>query len=158
MDQIKNLKIVILVMGVLVILVIVRYTNQNIFKQKADSAIEATQNYSNLITPNRLNKLTTPYLVVDLGSRTRNDSITFKHSVQIPFDRLLDEANRKIMKDEPGALILCSDDLATASRAWIILNQLGYKNLRILTSDINPEALKYKFQPDTMARLEQDSL
>ena len=48
---IKNLSIVILAIGVLLILVIVRYANPHIFKQKVKSVIEATQNNSNIITP-----------------------------------------------------------------------------------------------------------
>jgi len=158
MDQLKKLRIVILAIGVLLILVIVRYANPTIFKQKVKSAIEATQNNSNIITQDQLNQLTTPYLVIDLGSLTRHNSPLFQHAVQIPFEQLLDKANRKILQDEPGLLILFSEDLATASKAWVILNQMGYKKLRILTPEANPELLKYKFQPDTTARLEQDSM
>jgi hypothetical protein len=158
MKLIKNLSIVILAIGVLLILVIVRYANPHIFKQKVKSVIEATQNNSNIITRDQLSQMTTPYLVIDLGDQTRRDSTVFQHFIKIPFGQLLDKANRKIIQDEPGALLLFSDDPAIASRAWVILNQLGYKDLRILTPDPNHEVLKYKFQPDTTARLEQDSL
>jgi hypothetical protein len=158
MNQLKNLRIVILAIGVLLVLVIVRSTNPHIFKQKVKSAIEAAQNNSNIITPGQLNQLTTPYLVIDLGSPAKQNSPVFQHSVQIPFEKLLDKANRKILQDATGSLILFSEDLATASKAWVILNQMGYKNLKILTPDPNQEVLKYKFQPDTTARLEQDSM
>jgi hypothetical protein len=48
--------------------------------------------------------------------------------------------------------------VSTASKAWVILNQLGYQNVVVLSPEENPEQLKYKFQPDTMVRLEQDSM
>jgi hypothetical protein len=158
MNQLKNLKIVILVIVVLLILVIFRNSDQNLFKKDAKTAIEAAKNNSHLIMLNQLQKLTDPYLVIDLGSEARQDSLQFQHSIQIPFETLLDKANRKILNEANGTLILFSDDVATASKAWMILNQLGYKNLLILTSEENPEELKYKFQPDTTARLEQDSI
>lgn len=158
MDHLRKLRIVILAIGVIVILVIVRYANPSVFKQKVKSAIEATQNNSNIITQDQLNQLTTPYLVIDLGGKTRHDSPVFQHTLIVPFEQLLDKANLKILQDEQGLLILFSEDLATASKAWVIMNQMGYKKLRILTPEANPELFKYKFQPDTTARLEQDSM
>ena len=158
MNRIKSLKIIILVIGVLLVLVIVRNSDRKVFKEKAKTAVEAARNNSNLITINQLKKLTTPYLIIDIGSEPRPDSLQFQHAVKITFSQLLDKANRKVLDEASGELILYADDIATISRAWVILNQLGYKNLRILTFDNNSEELKYKFQPDTTARLEQDSL
>ncbi|MEK7719499.1 MAG: hypothetical protein AAB347_07800 [Bacteroidota bacterium] len=158
MNRIKSLKIIILVIGILLILVIIRISDQNVFKEKAKTAVEAARNNSNLITVSQLKKLTTPYLIIDIGSEPRPDSLQFKHTVKITFSQLLDKANRKVLDDARGELIIYADDVATASRAWVILNQLGYKNLRMLTFENNPEELKYKFQPDTTARLEQDTM
>ena len=158
MNRIKSLKIIILVIGVLLVLVIVRNSDRKVFKEKAKTAIEAARNNSNLITINQLKKLTTPYLIIDIGSEPRPDSLQFQHAVKITFSQLLDKANRKVLDEASGELILYADDIATTSRAWVILNQLGYKNLRIILLEENPEALKYKFQPDTTARLEQDSI
>ena len=158
MDQIKSFRIVILVVGILLILVIVRNSDRNVFKEKAKTAVDAARNSSNLIALNQLKKLTSPYLIIDIGSEKRADSLQFQHAAKIAFNQLLDKANRKVLDEASGELILYADDDATASRAWVILNQLGYKNLRILVLEENPEALKYKFQPDTTARLEQDSM
>lgn len=158
MNRIKSLKIIIFVIGILLILVIIRISDQNVFKEKARTAVDAARNNNNLITVNQLKKLTAPYLIIDIGSEPRPDSLQFQHAVKITFSQLLDKANRKVLNEASGELILYADDDATASRAWVILNQLGYKNLRILTFENNPEELKYKFQPDTTARLEQDTM
>jgi hypothetical protein len=158
MSQIRNLKIIILIIGILLVLVIIRNSDRNVFKEKARTAVEATRNNSNLITLNQLKKLTSPYLIIDIGSEKRADSLQFQHAVKIAFSQLLDKANRKVLDEASGELILYADDIATTSRAWVILNQLGYKNLRILTIENSPEELKYKFQPDTTARLEQDTM
>ena len=158
MSLLKNLKIIIPVLMVLLILVIIRASDTNVFKEPVSKALEASQNNSNLITPDQLKLLSGSYLVIDLRNVSGHDSIQFQHRMQIPFEKILDRVNRDVLDQTKGDLILYADDLVTASKAWVILNQLGYKKLLILTSNVNPEELKYKFQPDTTARLEQDSL
>ncbi|HCY42916.1 MAG TPA: hypothetical protein DHV48_16495 [Prolixibacteraceae bacterium] len=158
MNQLKNLKIVVLVLVVLLILVIVRNSNQHIFKQEVKTALEAVQNNSNLISPEQLLQLKSKWLVVNIGADNLPDSLRIENSIRLPFENLLDRANRKILEEVEGDLILYSSDEATASKAWIILNQLGFENIFILNLGDNQEVLKYKFQPDTTARLEQDSI
>ena len=158
MQQFKNLKFVILIIVVLLILVIVRNSDQNLFKKDIKSAIEATQNNSNTLSLNQLRQLKGPWMVVNIGNIDLPDSVQVEHSMKIPFENLLDQTNRKILEEVNGDLILYSADVATASKAWVILNQMGFKNAFILNAGGNPEELKYKFQPDTTARLEQDSI
>lgn len=158
MSLLKNLKIIIPVIMALLILVIIRISDTNIFREPVRKALEATQSNGNLITLDQLKLLSGSYLVIDLRSVAIRDSIQFQHRKQIPFEKILDQDNRDVLDQTKGDLILYSDDAATASKAWVILNQLGYKKLLILTSNANTEELKYKFQPDTTARLEQDSI
>jgi len=158
MNQLKNLKVVILVIGILLVLVVVRVSDQNLFKKDAKTAIEATRNNSNVISFNQLRQQKNPWMVVNIGNSDIPDSMKIEHSMKIPFENMLDQANRKILEKVDGNLILYSADVATASKAWVILNQLGFKNVFILSAGENPEELKYKFQPDTSARLEQDSI
>jgi hypothetical protein len=158
MEQLKNLKFVILFIVVILILVIVRNSDRNLFKQDVKSAIEATQNNSNVLSPDQLHQLKGPWMVVNIGNSDLPDSIHAEHSIKIPFENLLDQTNRKILEGVDGKLILYSADVSTASKAWVILNQMGFKNVFILNSGENPEEIKYKFQPDTTVRLEQDSI
>lgn len=158
MHQLKKMKTVALALLLLLILVIIRITNPNVFKEPVKAAIDAARDNSNLITPERLKKMAGSSLVIDLDGLTRQDSLQFQHTLAIPLEQLLDKENRKILNEAKGAIVLFADDIATSSKAWVILNQLGYINLQILTLEENPEALKYQFQPDTTARLEQDPL
>ncbi len=158
MQQFKNLKFVILIIVVLLILVIVRNSDQNLFKKDIKSAIEATQNNSNILSRDQLHQMKGPWMVVNIGNSDLSDSVQVEHSIKIPFENLLDQTNRNILEGVNGDLILYSADVATASKAWVILNQMGFKNIFILNTGGNPEELKYKFQPDTTARLEQDSI
>jgi hypothetical protein len=158
MNLLKNLKIVIPVLVVLLILVLVRNSNQSVFKGDVKTAIEAAQNNSNLLSPNQVHELKSRWMVVNLENSELPDSLQLENSIRLPFENLLDKANRKILEDFEGDLVLYSADAAKASKAWVILNQLGFKKVFILNIGGNPEELKYKFQPDTTVRLEQDSI
>ena len=158
MSLLKKLTGILLILMGLLVLVVSRNSDPNVFREPVRKALEATQGKGNLITPDQLKLLSGSFLVIDLRSVAGRDSIQFQHRMQIPFEKILDRANRNVLNQTKGNLILYSDDIATASKAWVILNQLGYKNLLILTDITNAEELKYKFQPDTTARLEQDSI
>ena len=158
MDKLKNLKFILLALAILLILVIVRNSDRNIFRSDVKTAIEVLQNNSNLLSPDQLHQLKSPRLVVNLGDSDLPDSLHIENSIRIPFANLLDDANRKKLNEVKGDLVLYSTDMATTSKAWIILNQLGFKNVKILATKEIPEKLKYKFQPDTTARLELDSI
>jgi hypothetical protein len=158
MDKLKNLWPVILIVGILLILVIVRNSDSTIFRKDTKTAVEAAQNNSNMLSIEQVRQLKSTWLVVNIGDGNLPDSLWIEHSISIPFENLLEEANRKILEEVDGDLILYSSDAATASKAWVILNQLGYPNVFILKSEVNQEELKYKFQPDTTVRLEQDSI
>jgi hypothetical protein len=158
MNPIKDLKFVILFIIVILALVIVRTFDKNLFKQYPSIAVEAAQNDKNLITQAQLEQLKTPFMVVDLGSEDKFDHLPFKNIIRVPFEKLLEQSNRKILEDTKDDIILYSSDSSTAAKAWIILNQLGIKRLFILTTEEKSEILKYKFQPDTTVRLEQDSM
>ena len=75
-------------------------------------------------------------------------------SVNIPFEELLEKPNRKILDQTKGEIVLYSKDVSTTSKAWVILNQLGFQDVLILRNSENTEVFNYKFQPDTTARLE----
>lgn len=156
MKQFKSLKIVIPILVLLLILVIARNSNPNIFKGDVKTAIEAAQNNGNLRSPGQVGELKSPWLLVNLGTSELPDSLRPENSISLPFENLLDRAKRKILEDFEGELVLYAADAATAAQAWVILNQLGFKKVYILNTGGNPEELKYKFQPDTTVRLEQD--
>ena len=158
MEQLKSLGYILLFLIIIVVLVLVRSFNPNLFKQDSGKAVEATLNNSNSITLAQLKALKTKYLVINLGSGGKFDSIKIKNSINIPVENLLNKTNRIILNESKDEIILYSNDDSTTAKAWIILNQLGLKKLFILAPEENPKAFIYVFQPDTTARLENDSI
>ncbi len=65
--------------------------------------------------------------------------------------RLLDKENLKAIHTHQGPVLLVSDDPSISAKAWMILSQMGYRDLFVLTEKDSTEVLKYKFRPDTAA-------
>lgn len=142
----KNLKIVLLVLVVVLVLVIVKTVGKNGFKQDAKSAVEAVNNNNFMISTNELENNKTQYLIVDLDE---SNSSRVENSFDIPFEKLLEESSFKKLKESESKILLVASDISITAKAWVILNQLDFKNVFILSNEDNPEVLKYEFQPDT---------
>ncbi len=150
MKQIKSLGIVFLIIIIILVLVVARTSNKNLFKQNPKNATENC----NSISINYVNKLSNNYLVVNLGSSDNFDSSQFTNAVNISFENILEKNNQDILKEAEGEILLYSEDISMAAKAYVILNQLGFKKVLILEKEENEEVFKYKFQPDTTAKLE----
>ena len=55
---------------------------------------------------------------------------------KLPLERILDAENLKLFKDGKTK-ILCCDDGRLSNSAWMILNQFGIRNLKVLDGGIN---------------------
>lgn len=153
MNRLKSLGFIIVILATILVLVVVRLTNNDLFKKDASVAIEASKDGRNLITEAELIKLN-EYLVVDLNAEETAKTRNIQKTIHIPLENLLDQANQKMFRATNSKIVLYSDTISDASKAWVILNQLGFKNLFIFQQEGNTEVFKYKFQPDTLARLE----
>ena len=154
MTRLKSLGFVILIITIILILVIARTSNKNLFKQDAQFAIDVATKSINSISVADLKKLSPQYVVVDLNTSDNYNPSQFQGSINIPFKTLLNKENRKILDKAKGEIVLYSKDNSTTSKAWVILNQLNFKDVLILNLNETQEVFKYKFQPDTSAKLE----
>ena len=132
----------------LLLMVLVRTFNPNVFKRNVSGALIATSEIN--VSMQELNDLKYSYSIVELDG----DKQQFPNSVVIPLDQLLQRENKEKLASLDGKILLYSKDIATSSKAWVILNQLEFDSIYILSDEENPEHLKYKFQPDTTIRLE----
>jgi hypothetical protein len=151
MEKLKGLKVVLLFLLVVFVLVMVKITSKNGFKQEAREAIEAVESNNFQVTIEELKGAENQYLIVDL---TKTGSAPFENSVKIPFEKLLEESSLEKLKSTENKILLVSNDNSVAVKAWVILNQLDFKNVFVLSDEENPEVLKYEFKSDTTATLE----
>lgn len=151
MKQLKDLRFVLIGFAVILVFVIARSTNKDLFKKDADSAVQAISKGENILL---VSELTEHYLVVDLNDVEEYNANQFQHVINIPFQALLEKSNRKTLEETKEKIVLYSYDISTASKAWVVLNQLDFKDVFVLQTKENSEVFKYKFQPDTSAKLE----
>jgi len=154
MKKLKGLKIVLLALLVVLVLVIVKTTGKNRFKQDAQNVLEAVKSNNFQVTMKDLKGTENQYFIIDL---TESGSAQFENSVKIPFEKLLDETTLQKLKETENKILLVSDDNSVAVKAWVILNQLDFRNVYLLTDEENGEVLRYEFKPDTTAKLESVS-
>lgn len=144
----KNIIWILGVLLVLVALVLVRTFNPNLFKKNVNEALKTSTEIT--VSAQDLSELKESYHIVELDTENQR----FQNSVVIPFNQILEKENKEKLASLDGKILLYSNDISMSSKAWVILNQLEFEEVYVLSDEANPEELKYKFQPDTTIRLE----
>lgn len=144
MKKIKELAFVIAVLLVVVMLVFAHITNKNRFSAGTENITETLKSTPVFVQPDGLQF--NDYLVVELGESPGREKIP--SSIKITFEGLTDKNFRKQLETAGKKILLTGDELQTA-KAWVILNQMGIKNVFVLTENEKPELLRYTFVPDT---------
>ena len=104
-----------------------------------------------LINSNDLKKYYGSSLLIHLAVKPEKDFLaTSDKEIYIESSDLLKRKNRKIYANSPGLLVLVSEDIEIAAKAWTIMSRKGYENIRIMDNNTN-ESFKYSFQPDSIA-------
>ena len=152
MNKIKSLGFVLISLIFLLVLMVIRANNKNLFHNETSSAIVAGLTHS--ISFDEANKLDEKTVILQLNNAKNLNSFTGKKVYTVSFENLLDKENREILDKAEGDVLLYAENIEVSSKALVLLNQLGYKSVFILVPNENNEVLKHKFQPDTSARLE----
>jgi rhodanese-related sulfurtransferase len=71
-------------------------------------------------------------LVIDVRDSARFNAYSIPGAIHIPLREILKEENEAYFSTNAYEIVLCSDDNFYADQAWILLNRLGNKNLRVL--------------------------
>jgi len=154
MDLIKKHKAVIAVVLPILILVLIRSFSANHFKSDAKKWADPSVMRSNIIIREQTRTLSGEKLIINLikGDSFRN-SLSL-NELNIPADSILIKNNLNTIRKHSGPVLLFSKESALSARVWMVLSQMGYKNIFILTDNADNEVLKYKFRPDTIVRPE----
>jgi rhodanese-related sulfurtransferase len=89
-----------------------------------------------IITPEKIVDLIyqpdSSYQFIDLRSAPEYLKGHLPKAINIPVDRLFDKENEEILKQTDKINVLYSSDHSAACGPWMILNQLGYHNNKIM--------------------------
>ena len=150
MELLKNFRVVIIIVLTILILVVIRTLGVNHFKSDAKKWVEPSLKHVNTLNIESAKALPGNNLIVRLDKdEVLNTDLKGKQLI-VSADSILDKKIiRRILKFD-GNILLEADDPGLSARIWMILRQMGCRNIYILTKDTDNEVLKYKFRPDSM--------
>ena len=114
-------------------MVLVRSVRQNSFRYDAVRWAAASADGSNLISPNQIAVAGEQVLLISLGNMTEVPAQFKEQAVMISPGEILGKEELKLIRKNRGPVILSSDDPSVSARVWMILSEMGIKNLFILS-------------------------
>jgi hypothetical protein len=154
MEIIKRYRVVIAIVLPILILVIIRSFATNHFQSDAEKWAEPSVAGSNIISTEQLPSLKGEILLINFG-KERITSLNIKvTTLNILPDSLLIKNNINTIQKHNGPVLLYTADMSLSARIWMLLSQMGVKNIYLLAKDNDNEVFKNKFRPDTLIRPE----
>jgi hypothetical protein len=152
MEIIKQYRIVIIIVATVLILVIIRSLGMYHFKSDAAKLAESSVMRANILTNSQVAALTGNKLLIYLGEEAVSDANKYTDGevISIMPDAILSKENLKMIHRFKGNILLTSPDDALSARIWMVLSQMGIKDIYILSSENDNESFKNKFRPDTL--------
>jgi hypothetical protein len=140
---------IVFILIVVITMVMVKSFGNGHFRHDAAKWAQPTIDQTNIITNTLLEKLNGNTLLVDL-SEQGNLLKDYNGAIHIPASAILEKDNLGKLRAHKGNIVLASEDPALSARIWMLLRQMGFRNLYVLDDRFDHEVLKYKFRPDTV--------
>jgi hypothetical protein len=150
MSHLRQYGIILLIVITVAILVLIRATATDRFKHDAQKLAKPSFSHANILSREQLASLTSGYLIIDLNDQGNplvkhpGDSI-----IQLAAGLLLTKKGQEVLRSHKIPILLYSSEPTVSARAWMLLSQMGYRNLFILADEPENETIRYKFRPDT---------
>jgi len=132
MKFLKQYRFVISIVLIVTALILLRSFNQKSFRYDAVRRAVPSVSGSNILTEDQVKNLEGEKLIVYLGN---NDEISnsIKETLRVMDPgSILAKENIRIIRNNKGPVILASGDISISARIWMVLSEMGLKNLFIL--------------------------
>jgi hypothetical protein len=150
MELLKSYKVVITVVLIVVVLVLIRATGLNHFKNNARKWAEPSLTHSNIITPEQVASFKGNTLTINLDNKMIPGEKTTGDLRNIPAESILNKNIIKSILKHNGPVLIYSSQPGLSARIWMLLSQMGCREIYILTKEPGNELPLFKFQPDSM--------
>ena len=118
-----------------VILVLIRTFSHN-FRYDAVRWAEPSALGSNIITEDQIPAMSSDILLITLGNETPAIDLLQDKILKLNPESVLEKANLSLIRKNKGPVILFSDDNSVSARVWMVLSEMGIKNIYILQDEI----------------------
>lgn len=150
MEFVKSNKVVIAIVLIIVVLVLIRVSGVNKFKNDAKRWAEPSIKQLNTISLAQAETLKGRNLIINLDKDVGRIREITGDVQNISADSILSKRHVNSIMKHNGQVLLFSSDPGLTARIWMILSQMGCRNIYILTTNPDNEILKYKFRPDSL--------
>ena len=135
MKFIKQYWLVLSLFLLAVILVLIRTFSQNNFRYDAVKWAEPSAIGSNILTEDQIAILSGEILLISLGNEASINRQFQDNTMNINPESILEKTNLNRIRKNSGPVILYSGDNSVSARVWMVLSEMGMKNIYILPSD-----------------------
>ena len=133
MKLLKRNWLILTIMVLVAAMVLVRSVRQNSFRYDAVRWAASSADGSNLISPDQIALAGEQVLLISLGNMTEVPAQFKEQTVMISPGEILGKEKLKLIRKNRGPVILSSDDPSVSARVWMVLSEMGIKNLFVLS-------------------------
>ncbi len=151
MKLLKQYWLVLAILALVSGALLVRTFSHGNFKYDAGKLAEPSALRTNIIRGDQIQGLKGEIMTIDLQGSGLDNSLVIKSSLKVDPDSILDRKYLDLIRKNKGPVILAGSDHSVSARIWMVLSQMGIKNIYILSEDSDPELLKKEFRPDTLS-------
>jgi hypothetical protein len=134
MKFIKRYWLVLSITLLAVILVLIRTYSHN-FRYDAVRWAEPSALRSNILTKDQIPGMSSHLLLITLGSEAPAIGQLQDKILKLNPESVLEKNNISLIRKNKGPVILYSDDNSVSARVWMVLSEMGIKNIFILQND-----------------------
>jgi len=130
---IKQYGIVLSVSLLVAALVLIRTFSHGNFRYDAVKWAEPSLTGSNILSEDQVTALDGEKLLIDLGKEAMAGNRFQDITVRMDPESVLEKQNLKLIRKNKGPVILFSDDISVSAKVWMILSEMGVKDIYILS-------------------------
>ncbi len=120
-----------------VILVMIRTFNSHNFRYDAVRWAEPSALRSNILTEDQIPAMSSDVLLITLGSEAPAIEKLQDKILKLNPESVLEKANLSLIRKNKGPVILYSVDNSVSAKVWMVLSEMGIKNIFILQDEQN---------------------
>lgn len=124
-----------LILSVL-LMVVIRLSDTNHFKPDAQKWAKPSLSKSNILSLEQADQLEGLKLIISDG---HNDDLPIPiddETKQLSFDEVLTKNSLRIIRKHEGPIFVFSNETSVSARIWMLISQMGYDEVFIITSNI----------------------
>lgn len=135
MNFLKQYWLILAILILVTLLVLIRSFSRESFRYDAVKWAEPSSRGSNMVTEDQIPSLGGDILLINLGHDTPVNFQFPDKTMMINPELILKKTNLALIRKNKGPVILFSDDSSVPARVWMVVSEMGIKNIYILSED-----------------------